>query len=151
MSSEIARKFLSYFLDEYIENFNSETSIINLWEGSIQSRNLLIRPNCLDKLNLPVKLSYGKITKFELSFPIKSFLIGIANEIVLTIDKIELFVKTNSNWEFFDYTSFDYKSALVNRITEGLLFRLRLNQDRNLNHTYFNSSINYIIDNFKII
>ena len=43
-----------------------------------------------------------------MQIPLKSFLIGINNSIVININKVDIIVEINLNYEFFDYTNFDY-------------------------------------------
>ena len=85
-----------------------------------------------------------------MSLPIKSFLLGIYSPIEIRIEKIEIFLKTNDNWEFFDYTSFDYKSKLIKSITDNLIFKMQLKQNPDINNTYLNRTISYIVDNIMI-
>ena len=129
MTAEIARIIVSRFLGEYFKNLDSETMSIGvsnnitnnkqLFSGYINCKDLEINAATFDKLNLPVKMSYGKIGTISMSLPIKSFLLGIYSPIEIRIEKIEIFLKTNDNWEFFDYTSFDYKSKLIKSITDS--------------------------------
>ena len=160
MTAEIARIIVSRFLGEYFKNLDSETMSIGvsnnitnnkqLFSGYINCKDLEINAATFDKLNLPVKMSYGKIGTISMSLPIKSFLLGIYSPIEIRIEKIEIFLKTNDNWEFFDYTSFDYKSKLIKSITDNLIFKMQLKQNPDINNTYLNRTISYIVDNIMI-
>ena len=113
MTAEIARIIVSRFLGEYFKNLDSETMSIGvsnnitnnkqLFSGYINCKDLEINAATFDKLNLPVKMSYGKIGTISMSLPIKSFLLGIYSPIETRIEKIEIFPKTKDNWEYFDY------------------------------------------------
>lgn len=92
-------------------------------------------------------MSYGKIGTIAMSLPIKSFLLGIYSPVEIRIEKIEIFLKTSSDWEFFDYTSFDYKSQLLRSLTDNLIFKLKLKQNPDMNNTYLNRTISYLVDN----
>lgn len=92
-------------------------------------------------------MSYGKIGSIAMSLPIKSFLLGIYSPVEIRIEKIEIFLKTSSDWEFFDYTSFDYKSQLLRSLTDNLIFKLKLKQNPEINNTYLNRTISYLVDN----
>ena len=85
-----------------------------------------------------------------MQIPLKSFLIGINNSIVININKVDIIIETNSNYEFFDYTNFDYKSKLINNFTDELLFKLKINENPKLNDTYMNRTLKYLIDNMKV-
>ena len=106
--------------------------------------------NAFNSDNVLFKLKKGNIGKIDMQIPLKSFLIGINNSIVININKVDIIVEINSNYEFFDYTNFDYKSKLINNFTDELLFKLKINENPKLNDTYMNRTLKYLIDNMKV-
>ena len=151
MSSEIARRFISNYLSEYFLNLNSKTLSLSLWSGYLNCENLKLNPQKFNEnKNFPIHLKDGLISKINMSLPIKSFFFGINNEIEISIEDVEIDLVTNSSFEFFDYTNFDYKSNFVKEITNDLLFKMELSKNPNITDTYFTRSITYILANMNI-
>ena len=148
MSSELVRQILSKSLSKYLMNLSEETLSVALWSGYINFTNVLLNPSAFT--HLPFDVSFGRIGRLCLSFPIKSFFLGIPNKIDLSIDKIELYLKTLPSFEFFDYTSFDYKSKLIKQFTDRLLLILKLDENPQTNTTYTSKTIKYILDNIIV-
>lgn len=85
-----------------------------------------------------------------MQIPFKSFIIGINNSIVVNINNVDIILEMNNNYEFFDYTNFDYKSKFILNLTDEFLFKLKMNENPNLNDTYMNRTLKYLIDNMKV-
>ena len=85
-----------------------------------------------------------------MEIPFKSFIIGINNSIVVNINNVDIILEMNNNYEFFDYTNFEYKSKFILNLTDEFLFKLKMNENPNLNDTYMNRTLKYLIDNMKV-
>ena len=85
-----------------------------------------------------------------MSLPFKSFMLGINNLIEINVEEINIDFELNYNFEFFDYSNFEYKSNLLKDITNDLLFQIKLSENPTLNKTYFSQTIQYLINNMKV-
>ena len=85
-----------------------------------------------------------------MSLPFKSFMLGINNLIEINVEEINIDFELNYNFEFFDYSNFEYKSNLIKDITNDLLFQIKLSENPALNKTYFSQTIQYLINNMKV-
>ena len=151
MSSKMAHHIISNYLSKYFLNLNRETLSLSFWSGYLNCENLKLNPQSFNEnKNFPIHLQDGVISKINMSLPIKSFLLGINNDIEISIEDIDINLITNSDFEFFDYTNFDYKSAYIKEITDDLLFKMQLSKNPNFNDTYLRRSIDYILRNMKI-
>ena len=151
MFSEMARMMISSYLSKYFLNLNKDTLSLSFWTGYLNCENLKLNPQKFNEnKNFPIHLQDGVISKINMSLPIKSFLIGINNEIEISIEDIDINLITNSGFEFFDYTNFDYKSLYIKEITDDLLLKMELSKNPNFNDTYKRRSIDYIMRNMKI-
>ena len=147
----MAHHIISNYLSKYFLNLNRETLSLSFWSGYLNCENLKLNPQSFNEnKNFPIHLQDGVISKINMSLPIKSFLLGINNDIEISIEDIDINLITNSDFEFFDYTNFDYKSAYIKEITDVLLFKMQLSKNPNFNDTYLRRSIDYILRNMKI-
>lgn len=147
----MARRFISSYLSEYFLNLNTKTLSLSFWSGYLNCENLKLNPRKFNEnKNLPIHLKDGVISKINMSLPIKSFFLGINNDIEITIEDVDINLITNSDFEFFDYTNFDYKYSYIKGITDDLLFKMELSKNPNFNDTYLTRSINYFLRNMKI-
>ena len=148
----MARRLISNYLSEYFLNLNTNTLSLSFWSGYLNCENLKLNPQKFNaNKDLPIHLKDGLISKINMSLPIKSFLLGINHDIEITIEDIEINLITNSEFEFFDYTNFDYKYSYIKEITDDILFKMELSKNPNFNDTYLTRSINYFLRNMKII
>ena len=148
----MARRFISNYLSEYFLNLNTKTLSLSFWSGYLNCENLKLNPQKFNEnKNLPIHMQDGFISKINMSLPIKSFFLGINNDIEISIEDVNINLITNSGFEFFDYTNFEYKSLFIKEITDDLLFKMELSKNPNFNDTYLRRSINYFLRNMKII
>ena len=147
----MARRFISNYLSEYFLNLNTKTLSYSFWSGYLNCENLKLNPQKFNEnKNLPIHLKDGIISKINMSLPIKSFFLGINNDIEISIDDIDINLITNSDFEFFDYTNFEYKYSYIKEIIDDILFKTELSKNPNFNDTYLTRSINYFLRNMKI-
>ncbi len=78
----MARRFISSYLSEYFLNLNTNTLSLSFWSGYLNCENLKLNPRKFNEnKNLPIHLKDGVISKINMSLPIKSFFLGINNDI----------------------------------------------------------------------
>ena len=91
MSSEMARRFISNYLSEYFLNLNTKTLSLSFWSGYLNCENLKLNPQKFNEnKNFPIHLQDGVISKINMSLPIKSFFLGINNDIEISIEDIDI-------------------------------------------------------------
>ena len=147
----MAYNIISNYLSKYFLNLNTKTLSLSFWSGYLNCENLKLNPQSFNEnKNLPIHLQDGFISKINMSLPTKSFFLGINNDIEISIEDLDISLITNSEFEFFDYTNFDYKNAFIKEITDDLLFKMQLSKNPNLNDTYLRRSIDYFLRNMKI-
>ena len=152
MSTEIFKRIISNYLSEYFLNLNNQTIQGSLWSGYLDCENLKLNPKKFNEnKNLPIHMQDGIISKIHMSLPVTSFLVGINNDIEISIEDIDINLITNSDFEFFDYTNFDYKSSYIKEITDELLFKMELSKNPNFNDNYWRRSLDYILRNTQVI
>ena len=151
MSSKVAYNIISNYLSKYFLNLSTKTLSLSFWSGYLNCENLKLNPQSFNEnKNFPIHLQDGFISKINMSLPIKSFFLGINNDIEISIEDLDISLITNSDFEFFDYTNFDYKNAFIKEFTDDLLFKMQLSKNPNLNDTYLRRSIDYFLRNMKI-
>lgn len=64
----VATQALTKLFGEYVDGLNSESLRVSVWNGTVELDNLGIRPEALDKLELPFKVS-GSIGKLRVNVP----------------------------------------------------------------------------------
>lgn len=92
MIKEIVTNLINRALGKYVENFDSSQFTLGL--GDIVFNNLELKSNCLDDLNVPVRLLYGKIGKFSLKL---SYLKFFSSPSVVEIDELFLLIVPNQH------------------------------------------------------
>ncbi|EPY53660.1 vacuolar protein sorting-associated protein 13a [Schizosaccharomyces cryophilus OY26] len=60
---------LNKVLGSYVDNLDTKQLNIGVWGGHVSLRNLSIKPEALDKLGIPIKISRGFIGTFNLDIP----------------------------------------------------------------------------------
>ena len=68
MNSALAT-VLNKVLGDFVEGFNGEQLNVSLFSGKLQLEKMLIRPQAIDQLGLPVVLRYGIINSIEATIP----------------------------------------------------------------------------------
>jgi vacuolar protein sorting-associated protein 13A/C len=72
MFEKIVERILNPILSEYVEDFNSENMKIGLWSGEVVIKNVKLRKEIIQKLNLPLKIKYSRLGCLKMSIPWKS-------------------------------------------------------------------------------
>ncbi|SMN22945.1 similar to Saccharomyces cerevisiae YLL040C VPS13 Protein of unknown function [Maudiozyma saulgeensis] len=69
MLESLAATLLNRLLGSYVENFDPDQLKVGIWSGDVQLRNLTLRKDCLDSLDLPVDVKYGVLGDLVLNVP----------------------------------------------------------------------------------
>ncbi|AGO11202.1 AaceriACL064Cp [[Ashbya] aceris (nom. inval.)] len=69
MLESLAAGLLNRFLGSYVENFDPKQLNVGIWSGDVKLRNLKLRKESLDALNLPIDVEFGFLGDLTLSVP----------------------------------------------------------------------------------
>jgi vacuolar protein sorting-associated protein 13A/C len=101
MFESIVSDILVKSLGKYIELDASQLSL-GVWSGDVQLRDLVLRPDALASLNLPIAIKYGTIGRLTLKVPWKSLR---SSPVIVEISDVVLLVTPQ------DSTTFVYDDA----------------------------------------
>ncbi|KAL3231388.1 Intermembrane lipid transfer protein VPS13 [Nakaseomyces bracarensis] len=69
MLESLAASLLNRVLGSYVENFDPAQLNVGIWSGDVKLRNLKLRQDCLDSLNLPLDVKFGVLNDLALVVP----------------------------------------------------------------------------------
>ena len=69
MLESLAATLLNRLLGSYVQNFDPDQLKVGIWSGDVQLKNLTLRKDCLDSLDLPVDVKYGVLGDLVLNVP----------------------------------------------------------------------------------
>ncbi|SCU93408.1 LADA_0G02938g1_1 [Lachancea dasiensis] len=69
MLESIAAGLLNRFLGAYVENFDSKQLNVGIWSGDVKLRNLKLKKESLDALDLPIDVQFGFLGDLTLQVP----------------------------------------------------------------------------------
>ncbi|GBF99654.1 hypothetical protein Rsub_12473 [Raphidocelis subcapitata] len=61
--------YLNKYLGQYVSGLDAESLKISVWKGDVELRNLLLKPEALAGLNLPITVKAGLLGKLTLKVP----------------------------------------------------------------------------------
>ncbi|EDW02215.1 vacuolar protein sorting-associated protein 13 [Drosophila grimshawi] len=99
---------LNKVLGDYIENLDHKQLKIGIWGGDVVLKNLKIRGNALDDLDLPVQLVYGYLDKLVLKIPWKNL---YSQPVIVDIEDLYALVTPNNNVVYNAEKEAKYASA----------------------------------------
>ena len=69
MFEKIVEKIIQSCLADYIQGLESQQLKVSLWSGKIELENVMLNPEILIKLQLPMVFKYTKIKKIDIVIP----------------------------------------------------------------------------------
>lgn len=69
MLESLAATLLNRLLGSYVENFDPTQLNVGIWSGDVKLKNLKLRKDCLDGLNLPIDVKFGTLGNLVLTVP----------------------------------------------------------------------------------
>jgi vacuolar protein sorting-associated protein 13A/C len=117
MFEGLAEQLLKSILGEYVDNLDSQNLSISVWSGHVSLRDLRLKPNLLQKFNLPFDLKLGIIKNMNLEFPWARL---SSSPVVCKLDQLYLVVspQKESDWVMRDVVSFKYKQEKLNEYVQ---------------------------------
>lgn len=58
--------YLNLFLGKYVTGLDAESLKISVWKGDVELRNLQLKPEALQELNLPITVKSGLLGRLTL-------------------------------------------------------------------------------------
>ncbi|MES1912259.1 MAG: hypothetical protein MHM6MM_004564, partial [Cercozoa sp. M6MM] len=95
MLSNVATTILNRFLSNYVESFNKDEVNLNLWSGEAKLKNVALKTDALDFLNLPVAVRLGFIGKIHIQCDWKRL---TSKPVVVQIDDVRIVAVPRSNF-----------------------------------------------------
>ena len=69
MLESLAANLLNRLLGSYVENFDPNQLNVGIWSGDVKLKNLKLRKDCLDSLDLPIDVKSGILGDLVLTVP----------------------------------------------------------------------------------
>lgn len=69
MLESLAASVLNRVLGSYVQNFDPAQLNVGIWSGDVKLKNLKLRQDCLDSLNLPIDVKFGVLNDLSLVVP----------------------------------------------------------------------------------
>lgn len=156
MLESIVANILNRSLGAYVENFDPKQLNIGIWSGDVTLSNLKLKPESLDKLNLPIELKCGNLGTLTMQIPwsnlkskpvkvlIQDCYVLISAKLPNTFDQAEEKIK--------ELRIKRQKLVDLEAISQSLeLSSLNLNPNEALkNQSFTDSLVSKIIDNLQI-
>ncbi|KAL2709555.1 Vacuolar protein sorting-associated protein [Kluyveromyces marxianus] len=151
MLESLVSALLNRFLGAYVENFDPKQLNVGIWNGDVKLRNLRLRKDSLDALDLPVDVKFGHLGELTLLIPWSS----LKNKPVkIIIEDVYMLCtpRTAESYCFQDQVERELKVKLQ-RLAELELSNSSkpdMNPESNRNESFTQSLLTKIIDNLQV-
>lgn len=155
MLESLAATLLNRVLGSYVENFDPTQLNLGIWSGDVKLRNLELKKDCLDSLDLPIHVRRGILGELSMNVPWSS----LKNKPVkITIEDCFMIVTPNDKfYEGEDLNERQLKLKLK-RLVEWELQNSSKNvtldgsESKNpANETFIQSLVTKVIDNLQVV
>lgn len=111
-------KFLLKYFGEYLKGIDKSNLKVAVWKGEIHVRTVDINPEILRKLDLPLRMAFGKIDSLLLRVPWNNL---SSKPVELTIENISLVLALEDVNKFYaNKTYLDFVQAFVEDVKEQM-------------------------------
>jgi vacuolar protein sorting-associated protein 13A/C len=110
MFESLVSGLLQKYLGKYVKNFNTKDLDIALFSGKVVLKNLELRADALDELDLPLRVRSGFLGDLTLDIPFSS--LG-SQPVVVSIDRIFLVVGTKTDFRPESRTEEDIRAETL--------------------------------------
>ena len=69
MLESLAATLLNRLLGSYVENFDPEQLNVGVWSGNVKLKNLKLKRDAFDTLDLPIEVKFGMLGDLVLNVP----------------------------------------------------------------------------------
>lgn len=155
MLESLAATLLNRVLGSYVKNFDPTQLNLGIWSGDVKLRNLELKKDCLDSLDLPIDVRRGILGELSMNVPWSS----LKNKPVkITIEDCFMIVTPNDTfYEGEDLNERQLKLKLKRLVEWELQNRsknINLDDSKNenpANETFIQSLITKVIDNLQVV
>lgn len=155
MLESLAASVLNRVLGSYVENFDPAQLNVGIWSGDVKLRNLKLRQDCLDSLNLPIDVQFGVLNDLALVVPWSSLK---NNPVKIIIEDCFLLCSPRDIFNVTAQEEFERELRYkLHQLTEWELANqarasLKTNngEDSGKNASFMQSLMNKVIDNLQI-
>lgn len=102
---------LNIYIGDYVENLDRSQLKIGIWGGDVVLQDLVLKPNVLDALDLPVKCTFGHLGRLVLKIPWKNL---YSAPVIATVER--LFLLAIPDPECHDQSGQKAKQAELQRL-----------------------------------
>ncbi|EDO14961.1 hypothetical protein Kpol_388p4 [Vanderwaltozyma polyspora DSM 70294] len=156
MLESLAANLLNRLLGAYVENFDPKQLDVGIWSGDVLLKNLKLRNDCLDALNLPINVKFGVLGNLVLTVPWSS----LKNKPVkIMIEDCYLLCNPRDPSDYNEKEQIEREFRLkLNKLAQWELSNTaRLNnsatekgKDDNNNESFMQSLLTKVVDNLQI-
>ena len=93
MFESFLEKILSRVIGKYVEGIRTEDMKVGLLSGNVEIKNLKLKKQILEELNLPFELKYGVLDQLNLQVPWKSL---SSSAVIAELDGLYLVISPTS-------------------------------------------------------
>ena len=79
---------------KYVDGIDKKDTNMSVWSGHIVLKDLSLKPSCLDDMDLPIKLLYGRLEELTLDIPWKNLR---AKPVIVRISGLYMIVGPNTD------------------------------------------------------
>lgn len=153
MLESLAANLLNRVLGAYVENFDPNQLNVGIWSGDVTLKNLKLKKDCLDALDLPIDVNFGILGSLILNVPWSS----LKNKPVkITIEECYLLCEPK-NLNNFDSVE-QLKRDLALKLKKLAEWEIRSENRSNLsnsdddkkNNSFMQSLLTKIVDNLQV-
>lgn len=165
MLESLAASLLNRLLGSYIENFNPTQLNLGIWSGDVKLKNLELKKDCLDALDLPINVEMGVLGQLSMNVPWSSlknkpvkiviedcFMIVVPNDKFyeftdLNERQLKLKLKRLLEWELHNSENTNKKVVSKNYANNDDVTQI----PNSSNESFLQSLITKVIDNLQIV
>ncbi|KAM1034247.1 hypothetical protein ACFX2J_037492 [Malus domestica] len=147
MLEDQVANLLQRYLGDYVRGLNKEALKISVWRGDVELKNMQLKPEALNALELPVKVKAGFLGSVKLKVPWSR--LG-QDPVLVSLDRIFLLAEPETQVEGSSEDA--VQEAKKNRIREMEMKLLERTQQlkSDMNTSWLGSLISTIIGNLKL-
>lgn len=79
---------------KYVDGIDKKAANMSVWSGHIVLKDLALKPTCLDDMDLPIKLIYGRLEELTLDIPWKNLR---AKPVIVRLSGLYMIVGPNTD------------------------------------------------------
>lgn len=153
MFEKIVERILNRILGEYVQDFSSENLKIGLWSGAVEIKNVKLKKEIIQKLNLPFNLKYSRLGCLKMNIPWSSI---TSSKIEVVIEGLELLIteQPEKDWNCKNHRIIEERKKEVQAFCESIAAdfakKAEKTKKEETEEGYFSKMVVKIIDNIQV-